>query len=706
LSATEKSRQQDSIVKETKGMGAFKKTRIVVLAVLSLSLTACTGLSGISSNATSLTPRIMETISHAVYEVVVPKPSKDSLEYEKPLPLDLLPYSVRTDKYYSVGTAFAISPTEFVSAEHVMKLGSGSQYKEVFLRDREGKVHSIEKILKYSKNRDFVVFSLPDTRARKHLQVNKSPLVNQKVYAVGNALGEGIVIRDGLYTSDTPEEEAGEWKWIRFSAAASPGNSGGPLLDQSGNVIGIVLRKSPNENLNYAIPITEVIQAGGNAALLQMRGRYTLSNMEMTKIDTLKKEIKLPRTYEELNSEVNGIMAQFYEKLLKDLLSENRDVIFPRGPGSTRLFHKSYDAVFPHLIMKGKDGQWDAYYAREPREADLGKNGRLSYGVLGNMAFMYLRKPDDIPLEKLYGDSKLFMDLILKGGGRFRKVGTENIKVTSMGNAFEEYRFTDSYGRIWIVRTWLAEYNDRKVATLSLPVPGGYVIMMSTGETGSVDQELIPDMKALSDFVYVSYYGTFKDWQGFVSRKDLLPPQLANLDIQIKKGEGFRYASSRLSLSYGPDLMGISDDSDLRLDFSFFQEQGKTVWDVNRIVVNEEKYNQVGYTVSRKMKPPKELGDQYESHWGDMVKGRFPFNRSAYYEDKVTIIAATYVRDDKGEKKDGPPDTVLYTAGFMKEGRVDQKEMETKLNLFMRNLMVYENSEGDSRAAGSPRPVQ
>jgi hypothetical protein len=69
----------------------------------------------------------------------------------------------------------------------------------------------------------------------------------------GNALGEGIIIRDGLYTSDTPEEREGRWKWIRFSAAASPGNSGGPLVDRKGRVIGVVLRKSPSENLNVAV---------------------------------------------------------------------------------------------------------------------------------------------------------------------------------------------------------------------------------------------------------------------------------------------------------------------------------------------------------------------------------------------------------------------------------------------------------------------
>jgi len=354
--------------------------------------------------------------------------------------------------------------------------------------------------------------------------------------------------------------------------------------------------------------------------------------------------------------------------------------------------------------MKGKDGNWDAYYPRDTREADFGNNGRLSYGGLGGTVLLYLRKPDDISLERLYGDSKLFMDLILRGGGRYRKVGSENIKITSMGNAAEDYRYTDSYGRIWMVRTWLAEYNDYKTAAFALPVPGGFVLMLNTGDTGSVDQELIPDMKALSDFVYVSYYGTFKDWQEFLNMKDLLPPQLADITIQLKNNQEFGYRSSRLSFSYSPDLLKISDRSDLRLDFSWFKDHEKIVWDVNRIVVSEEKYNQVGYTISRKMKPPKELGDQYQNGWEDMVEGNFPFNRSAYYEDKVTLIAATCQRDGGG-KAHVQPGSVLYTVGFAKDGKVDQKEMETKLESFMGHLTVHETDSGSAGPrAGMSRP--
>jgi serine protease Do len=696
--------QQDSIAKETKGMKALRNVLVIVAGFLFLYLIGCAGPHGTASKGTTLDSRVMDAVSDAVYEVVEPKPTKDSLQYEKPLPMDLLPYSIRTDKYYSIGTAFAISPSEFVSAAHVMNLGSGSQFKEIFLRDREGKVYSIGKVLKYSKNRDFIVFSLHNAKAKGFLPMNKSPRLNQKVYAVGNALGEGIVIRDGLYTSDTPEEEAGEWKWIRFSAAASPGNSGGPLLDQNGKVIGIVLRKSPSENLNYAVPILEVINAKQNVAVVQTKVRYALDNMDMTKREIVKKEINLPKTHEELDSELNAIMAQFSNKLLKDLLAENRETIFPHGPGSTRLFYKSYSAVFPRLIMKGKDGNWDAYYPSGTRDADLGDNGHLTYGTLGSTVFLYIRKPDDVPLETFYGDSKLFMDMILKGGGRYREIGPENIKITSMGRAFEDYRFTDSYGRIWMARTWLIEYDDRKVVTFSLPVPGGCIVMMRTDQTGNVDQGDIPDLKVLSDFIYVSYYGTFKEWQEFLSMKNLLPSIFSTIDIHIENNKIFRYKSARLYLFYGPDVMKISDKSSFQLDFGYFEEKGKTVWDTNGIMITEEKYNQIGYAVSRMMKPPKELGDQYQSNWENMVERRFPYNRSAYYKDKVTIISATYNLGSKLGKGEAPSGSVLYTVGFMKQGNVGQKEMEAKLETFMRNLAVYENAEDNGNRAENPQP--
>ena len=273
-----------------------------------------------------------------------------------------------------------------------------------------------------------------------------------------------------------------------------------------------------------------------------------------------------------------------------------------------------------------------------------------------------------------------------------------------MGSALEDYRFTDSYGRIWMVCTWLTEYNDTKMVTFSLPVPGGCIVMMRTDQTGNIDQGHIPDLKVFSDFIYVSYYGTFKDWREFLGMKDLLPSTFSTLDIHIRNNEVFRYQSKRLSLSYGPDILKISDYSDLRLDFGYFQDQGKTVWDITNIAIGEERYNQTGYTVSRKMKPPRELGDQYQSNWEDMVEQKFPYNRSAYYKDKVTIISTTHHQGSKSERGDIPFVSSLYTVAFIGQGNVGQKEMDAKLEAFMRNLVVYENTEDNANRTGNPQP--
>jgi hypothetical protein len=184
--------------------------------------------------------------------------------------------------------------------------------------------------------------------------------------------------------------------------------------------------------------------------------------------------------------------------------------------------------------------------------------------------------------------------------------------------------------------------------------------------------------------------------------KDLLPSIFSTLDIDIKNKEAFRYQSKRLSLSYGPDMLKISDNSDLRLDFGYFQNQGKTVWDITNISIGQERYNQTGYTVSRKMKPPRELGDQYQSNWKDMVERKFPYNRSAYYKDKVTIISTTNHEGRKSGEEDAPFVSVLYAVGFIEQGNVGQKEMDTKLEAFMSNLVVHENTEGIGNKTEKP----
>ena len=67
---------------------------------------------------------------------------------------------------------------------------------------------------------------------------------------------------------------------IQFTATASFGSSGGPLLNEDGQVIGIVRSGNPGTNLNFAIPAAAVINnlPGQRSLAVQQIGNYTLAS--------------------------------------------------------------------------------------------------------------------------------------------------------------------------------------------------------------------------------------------------------------------------------------------------------------------------------------------------------------------------------------------------------------------------------------------
>src|SRR5437868_4618850 len=205
-------------------------------------------------------PRVPRAVvAHGVFEVVTPKLENPRITYKRPLPIERLPFKQRNDSFHSLGTAFAISPTRFVTAAHVLSW-QPSLHGTFALRDGSGAVFLFARIGNYSKYRDLAKAELeaPPPNVRP-LELAGTPAVGDPIAAVGNAFAEGIVARWGTVASFTPEPLDGKWSFIRFSAPASPGNSGGPLVDAQGRVVGVVVAKvATSETLNYAVPIGEL----------------------------------------------------------------------------------------------------------------------------------------------------------------------------------------------------------------------------------------------------------------------------------------------------------------------------------------------------------------------------------------------------------------------------------------------------------------
>jgi len=97
--------------------------------------------------------------------------------------------------------------------------------------------------------------------------------VGDETYAVGNPLGLAASMSAGVisgFDRSVPiNDDVRLEGLIQFDAAVNPGNSGGPLLNRAGQVIGIVTAlANPNEQntftgIGFAVPIGTAVSAAG-----------------------------------------------------------------------------------------------------------------------------------------------------------------------------------------------------------------------------------------------------------------------------------------------------------------------------------------------------------------------------------------------------------------------------------------------------------
>jgi serine protease Do len=658
--------------------------RVLFLALLGLTGNLLVRAPALAAN---LDASAQQQILAATFEVVQLKPPEETISYERPLPMELIPYQQRVDKYRSIGTAFAIGPNRYVTAGHVLSLGLGSQFGPPALRDAAGEVYDIDRILKYSDDQDFVVFSLKrEPVIRKALTLGSNPPLNDPVFAVGNALGQGVVIRDGVYTSDTPEDVNGRWKWLRFTAAASPGNSGGPLVDKDGKVIGIVLRKSESENLNYAAPVALIAAASETEATVDSRSNFRLPFMDAAEVIETHRRMPLPASLADFYSGMRKIIFSIAASSEAQLLDHNKAHLFPNGEGSLVVLHEVYRSPMPRVIREQQDKNWGVA-SPQMKEARLDNFGFVRYA-----GFLYrLRLPDNMKLAALYSDSKLYMDLMLRGGYSLsRSVGSDSVKVTSLGKAVEESSFTDNYGRTWQIKIWAVPFEDAYLVTMNLPTPEGYAALFMLAHS-SIRDIILDQLKMLTNFTYITLEGTLARWREYLPLKAYQPKAMGSLNLDIGADYArLRVAAPRFSLEVTPDVLPLAADSNLALNFSYHQDGGSVVWDLGGVTVEqgEQKNNLVN--VQRMSAPEASLPEGFQTSWKKALAGEFPFNGVAA-NDTGGMKAALSV-PSAGTASANPDQARLrYTLSVRDEGAPGQDAIRKQLDGLVKGFRPLEH---------------
>lgn len=310
----------------------------------------------------------------------------------------------------------------------------------------------------------------------------------------------------------------------------------------------------------------------------------------------------------------------------------------------------------------------------------------MSYGSLGSSTLLRLRRPDDQPAREFYGDSRVYMDMVLKGVTVSRKLGTDSVRVVSLGKAQQDTVFVDPYGRKWQLRVWPLAFNDNYLVSLALPVPDGYVALTRMMASRHLHSHVI-DMQALTGFVSVMYDGSFAQWRDFLDNAALLPAAFSGISIDVDYGHSFHYKSARCDVSFTTRLQPINPGSELMLEFSFFKDHGKTVWDVAGLEVDEDLQSSTGFAVGRNLRPADSMSDADKSWWGKIEGRRHPFDAIAYNDsDKTYIRSAPTV----GVSASSADSEVIYSAVYEVDGPAGQDVMKAKLDNLLQGLSVEE----------------
>ncbi len=149
----------------------------------------------------------------------------------------------------SFGSGFFIGDGQIATNFHVVEGAASGHAKLV---GKEAKFN-IEGWTAIDAQRDLIILKVP-TFGPEVISLGNSDLteVGETVYAVGNPRGLEGTFSDGIISSIRLLESG---KLIQITAPISSGSSGGPVLNQKGEAIGVsVLSVRDGQNLNFAIP--------------------------------------------------------------------------------------------------------------------------------------------------------------------------------------------------------------------------------------------------------------------------------------------------------------------------------------------------------------------------------------------------------------------------------------------------------------------
>ncbi|MGB9182208.1 MAG: trypsin-like peptidase domain-containing protein [Pyrinomonadaceae bacterium] len=183
----------------------------------------------------------------------------------KPSVVAIVTYTADNEPLMS-GSGFFMHPGQVVTNLHVIK---GAHHAEVKTLDGKGKVYPVQGILDVDEEGDIAVLSInvPADRARSLEVTGTLPEDGERIFVIGNPLRLEGSISDGIVSAVREVPNLG--KILQITAPISHGNSGSPVFNMKGQVVGVVTIKVTNgQNINLALASARLLSLHADEKLL------------------------------------------------------------------------------------------------------------------------------------------------------------------------------------------------------------------------------------------------------------------------------------------------------------------------------------------------------------------------------------------------------------------------------------------------------
>ena len=180
----------------------------------------------------------------------------DLIRRVKPSVVAVITYDAKGNTLMT-GSGFFIRPGQVVTNRHVI---TGAHHAEIKTLDGKGKIYPVQGLLDVDEEGDLALLSInvPAERTRALELTSELPDEGESVFVIGNPLRLEGSVSNGIVSAVREVPNIG--KVVQMTAPISHGNSGSPLFNMKGQVIGIVTIKVTNgQNINLALASSRII---------------------------------------------------------------------------------------------------------------------------------------------------------------------------------------------------------------------------------------------------------------------------------------------------------------------------------------------------------------------------------------------------------------------------------------------------------------